>query len=99
STYSRLWLPYVLVYLLYTWMRRRPLGAGGALSTVAAGMLALDSIRPAFYAWGFFVREALLCGHGAPYVQQLPADRVTAGFAVVGILLVAAGLFAGRRKE
>lgn len=96
---SALWLPYALAYVAYTALRRIVLGPGGGIGAVAADAIGMDTMAPAFHAWGYYVRETLLMGPGAPYREWPPTGPVSIAFAVLGLALGALSLLAARRKS
>lgn len=89
SLKTRLWLPYVLIYVVYAAMRQRALGSHNGIGTIAGGMLRLELLRPALYAWGFYVREALVLGPGEPYLEFIPTGSLSLAFAFFGLVLLA----------
>jgi tetratricopeptide (TPR) repeat protein len=91
---SALWLPYVLAYVLYAAVRRSVLGPSASLGKVGASKLAAVDPVMVFKAWGFYVRETLLLGHGAPYVETPPGGLSTYLLATLGAaaILIAAGV-------
>lgn len=91
----RLWLPYSLALVVYIALRHRALGSSHSLSTMGGGMVGTKLLRPGFYAWGYYVRETLLLGRGAPYFEYVHYGALYAACAVAGIAgLIAAAVAA-----
>lgn len=95
---SSLWLPHLLAYASYTALRRAALGKATdtSLITIAGERLKPEAIEPAVRAWGYYLREALLLGPGAPYTEFPPTGPwmllfgiagVSAGSLVIGVSL------------
>lgn len=98
GTTTALWLPYVLAYIAYTALRRLVLGPQGSIAAVAARSIGPETITPAIRAWGYYVREALLFGPGAPYIESPPETGVV-GYAVFGMALGLLAVLAALREK
>ncbi len=97
---SALWLPHVLAYVAYSAMRAaafRGHGSGESIVHLALSKLKAETLLPAVRAWGYYVREALLLGPGAPYVEYPPPLAEAWPYALAGALLVAASFLAARK--
>lgn len=85
-----LWLPYVAAFLGYIALRKWAVGSSGGIDDAAKlSFHGADTIRTAFFAWGFYVRELLLFGTGLPYLENVAQDRSNAMWSIGGGVLVA----------
>lgn len=88
-----LWLPHLLVYFVYSLMRKTSMGSGVGLTEVALEMLGTLDPGRIFGAWGFYVQEALSLGAAPPFLRDPPPPQSVAGFAVLGIVAIVACVF------
>lgn len=88
-----LWLPHLLVYFVYSLMRKTSMGSGVGLTEVAVEMLETIDPGRVFAAWGFYVQEALSLGGAPPFLKDPPAVESVAVYAVLGILATIACAF------
>lgn len=96
---SALWLPYPLAYVAYTALRRRAMGSGGSIGNVAAAAMGRETVGPALRAWGYYVKETLLLGPGAPYMESPPEGRAVLVFAGIGVALGLLAVAAVRKPD
>lgn len=86
---SALWLPHVLVYFVYSLMRKISMGSGVGLSEVALKMVQGMDVGRIFRAWGFYVQEALSLGAAPPFLREPPSTGSVALYSVLGIIATA----------